>query len=296
MKALFFRSPYDGNYRSRMDAKRQQEVQRQELLDSFKNAQTRGSKTVMAGLISTSIVSTGSALPKKADNNANVKVLAPVDAVTFSDTQEIYLPARMVAERLGSHVEKLSKSTVLLGDEKISTDRSLFDGRALIPLNSVKQFGGEVLKDSSLNKVTATLNGNQFEVNLGTKRIEVDQSTQTLKAYQGEVVVMETKVSTGGPGHRTPNGTFSTGPYKARMHHSRLYNNAPMPYSIQVNGHIFFHGFGSVPNYPASHGCIRIPLGRKNPAKFLYQWADKGVETKIFGKWEYKRRKKSRRS
>lgn len=296
MKSLFFRSPYDGTYRARMEAKKRQEAQQQELIENLRILQSRTGKTAMSGLLATSVVSTGFALPKRADDRVGLKILAPVDAVTFSDTDEIYLPARVVAERLGSHVEKLDKKTVQLGDEKISTDRSLFDGRALIPLSSVKQFGGDIQKDSGQSKVTATLNGNQFDVNVGSKRIEVDQSTQTLKAYQGDVVVMQTRVSTGGFGHRTPNGNFTTGPYKSRMHYSRLYNNAPMPYSIQVNGNIFFHGFGSVPSYPASHGCIRIPLGKKNPAKFLYQWADKGVETKIFGKWESRKRKKSRRS
>jgi lipoprotein-anchoring transpeptidase ErfK/SrfK len=296
MKSLFFRSPYDGTYRSRMTEKARLEAERRELFENIKTFQSTTGKTAATGLLATSVVSSSIALPHRADDRPGVKILAPVDAVTFTDTNEIYLPARIVAERLGSHVEKLDKKTVQLGDEKISTDKSLYDGRALIPLKSVAQFGGEIQKDTTANRVTATLNGNQFDVNVGAKRIEVDQSTQTLKAYQGDVVIMETRVSTGGPGHRTPNGTFNTGPYKSRMHYSRLYNNAPMPYSIQVNGNIFFHGFGSVPSYPASHGCIRIPLGKKNPAKFLYQWADKGVETKIFGKWQSKKRKKSRRA
>jgi hypothetical protein len=44
------------------------------------------------------------------------------------------------------------------------------------------------------------------------------------------------------------------------MHYSRRYRNAPMPFSVQVKGHIFIHGFKEVPARPASHGCVRLPL------------------------------------
>ncbi|MGZ2979342.1 L,D-transpeptidase, partial [Pseudomonas aeruginosa] len=87
----------------------------------------------------------------------------------------------------------------------------------------------------------------------------VDQRTLTMTARQGELIVLQNRVSTGRPGHRTPNGHFIAGP-RERMHYSRLYENAPMPYSVQVNGNVFIHGFSSVPSYPASHGCIRMPI------------------------------------
>ena len=34
----------------------------------------------------------------------------------------------------------------------------------------------------------------------------------------------------------------------------RLYN------PVYFNGGIAVHGAGSVPNHPASHGCVRIPM------------------------------------
>ncbi|NNM30037.1 MAG: L,D-transpeptidase, partial [Akkermansiaceae bacterium] len=84
-----------------------------------------------------------------------------------------------------------------------------------------------------------------------------------------------------GRNNRTPSGNFRAGPYKARRHFSSLYENAPMPWSVQVTGHVFIHGFTSVPKYPASHGCIRVPLTNGNPARFFYEWVDKGTPIRI---------------
>ena len=87
-------------------------------------------------------------------------------------------------------------------------------------------------------------------------------------------------VSTARAGKRTPRGMFIP-LFMKRMHYSSLYNNAPMPWSVQFNGHVFIHGFTSVPNYPASHGCIRVPLNEGNPAKFFYEWVLNGTPIKV---------------
>jgi hypothetical protein len=50
---------------------------------------------------------------------------------------------------------------------------------------------------------------------------------------------------------------------------------------VQVNGHVFIHGFTSVPGYPASHGCVRVPLTGGNPARFFYEWVDAGTPVEI---------------
>jgi lipoprotein-anchoring transpeptidase ErfK/SrfK len=36
-----------------------------------------------------------------------------------------------------------------------------------------------------------------------------------------------------------------------------------------------------VPDYPASHGCIRLPLDGGNPARFFYEWIDRGTPVKV---------------
>jgi hypothetical protein len=84
----------------------------------------------------------------------------------------------------------------------------------------------------------------------------------------GSRVVMQSRISSG-RGGSTPTGEFRAGPYKAKSRYLNRYYNAPMPWSVQIHGHVFVHGFTSVPNYPASHGCIRLPLTGFNPAKIF---------------------------
>jgi hypothetical protein len=113
------------------------------------------------------------------------------------------------------------------------------------------------------------------------KWTEVDKTNQVLRAYAGDKLVLESPVSTGKEGHATPNGAFAAGE-KSRMHHSGLYNNAPMPYSVDIGGGNFIHGFTSVPAHPASHGCIRLPMEQ---AKQFFDWVQPGTPVIVTGKW-----------
>ncbi|MDF1756193.1 MAG: L,D-transpeptidase family protein [Verrucomicrobiales bacterium] len=114
----------------------------------------------------------------------------------------------------------------------------------------------------------------------GGKRVEINLTQQRLYAYQGNRLVMKTRISSGRTGN-TPTGRFTAGPYKSATHFSSIYDNAPMPWSVQVTGNIFIHGFSVVPNYPASKGCIRVPISGFNPAKKLYNWLDVGTPIRI---------------
>jgi lipoprotein-anchoring transpeptidase ErfK/SrfK len=58
---------------------------------------------------------------------------------------------------------------------------------------------------------------------------------------------------------------------KRRDHKSNRYSNAPMPYMQRLTDFgIALHG-GEIPGYPASHGCIRLPI---DFAKKLYAITD----------------------
>jgi lipoprotein-anchoring transpeptidase ErfK/SrfK len=111
----------------------------------------------------------------------------------------------------------------------------------------------------------------------GPKRVVVDKSQQELRAYEGNQLVFQSRISSGKRGRETPSGHFRV-QSKSLMHRSRLYNNAPMPYSVQFAGNYFIHGFKSVPHHPASHGCIRLPIGQ---AQQFYQWADRGTPVQV---------------
>ncbi len=221
-----------------------------------------------------------------------------VPGITYADTPGVvYVVGRTLAARLKLEIELDKAEKVLtIGDKKFEGFRRLFTGDVLIPIREISKFDGTIELAPEEGNMVIRGNTFQFDVVVGKKRIEVDKAAQELTAFQGDVVVLKTNVSTGRPGHNTPVGEFTTGS-KERMHYSHKYNDAEMPYAVQVNGDVFFHGYGSVPHYPASHGCIRIPLGRKGPAKYLFGWVNRGVDVKIFGTyvWETHHSKKRRK-
>ncbi|MEI8281365.1 MAG: L,D-transpeptidase family protein [Armatimonadota bacterium] len=222
-------------------------------------------------------------------------VLEPLPGMTFADQGTIYVPARMLASRLSLDVEfNEKKNTITIGGQEFGDIHGLFAGDALIPIREITKFGATLEPVADQSKFTVQSNVYKFDITIGLKRIEVDKALQQLTAFQGDMVVLKTNISTGRPGHGTPNGDFLSGP-KERMHYSHKYNDAEMPYAVQVHGDVFLHGYSSVPSYPASHGCVRIPLGRKSPAKYLFGWVNRGIEVKIFGTYDWNVRRTKRK-
>jgi lipoprotein-anchoring transpeptidase ErfK/SrfK len=107
-----------------------------------------------------------------------------------------------------------------------------------------------------------------------TLQIIVSKDKQSLAVYDGAEVVATSKVSTGKPGHTTPSGIFSV-LEKKKYHESNLYSAAPMPWMQRLTwSGIALHESNSVPRYPASHGCVRMPAAF---AKELYKMTDLSV-------------------
>jgi hypothetical protein len=82
---------------------------------------------------------------------------------------------------------------------------------------------------------------------------------QWVVVYRSGVRIGASSCSTGKPGHRTPSGVFVV-LQKDQHHHSSTYNNAPMPYMERLTWQGVALRAGNLPGYPASHGCIRLPL------------------------------------
>jgi hypothetical protein len=110
--------------------------------------------------------------------------------------------------------------------------------------------------------------------------ITVNIAKQRLYVYQAGQLIGISTVSTGKPGHSTPLGDFTV-LQKRQWHRSNIYSNAPMPYMQRLTWTgIALHG-GNLPGYPASHGCIRLPLAF---AKQLFAITTLGVPVTIVGK------------
>ncbi len=88
--------------------------------------------------------------------------------------------------------------------------------------------------------------------------IVVSLPEQLAYVYRNGVRIAISTVSTGKPGYETPTGVFTI-LQKSREHYSNLYDNAPMPFMQRLTwSGVALHA-GKVPDYPASHGCVRLP-------------------------------------
>jgi ankyrin repeat protein len=88
-------------------------------------------------------------------------------------------------------------------------------------------------------------------------RIEISLALQQIALLKNGVPVYHTRCSTGRPGYSTKRGEFVI-TNKERNHRSTIYH-VEMPYFMRLSCLDFGMHAGIVPNYPASHGCIRLP-------------------------------------
>src|SRR6266849_7513539 len=107
--------------------------------------------------------------------------------------------------------------------------------------------------------------------------IAISIEKQSLKIYDGNGFFAETPISTGMRGHPTPMGVFSI-IQKHKFHHSNIYSNAPMPYMQRITWSGVAMHAGVLPGYPASHGCIRMPMAF---AIKMWNWTRMGARVVV---------------
>jgi N-acetylmuramoyl-L-alanine amidase len=87
--------------------------------------------------------------------------------------------------------------------------------------------------------------------------IEIDKTHQVLYVVRGGEIALISPVSTAGiAGYYTPEGRFAI--------YRKVVGYDPSPLGVLLNPMYFYggyaiHGNPSVPPYPASHGCVRVP-------------------------------------
>jgi len=136
----------------------------------------------------------------------------------------------------------------------------------------------------------------------GAAQIRVSLGEQRAYFYKGDMLVGESRVSSGKPGFRTPQGNYRV--LARELHHrsslfgsyvdnnthmvvradvdtrtdrrppGTYYRGAQMDYFIRFNNGIGFHASSDVPNHAASHGCVRMP---PQMARQFYQYAPVGT-------------------
>lgn len=129
----------------------------------------------------------------------------------------------------------------------------------------------------------------------GGRSIDVNLSTQTITAYEGNTAVYSAGVTSGRPGWPTPTGTFSIVKrvYNETMDSSTIGipRDAPGGYYLtniyytqyfDNNGDALHYNYWSPSSafggYPTSHGCVGMQLG---PAAYFWDFATYGTPVTI---------------
>lgn len=138
----------------------------------------------------------------------------------------------------------------------------------------------EVLMDEGNRDRSNSISGSS------TKRIVVERGKQKLSAYEGDVLFMEERISTGRDLTPTPRGTFTIykktpsrymqGPIPGIT--EKYYDLPGVPWNLYftdegavIHGAYWHDNFGK----PSSNGCVNLPA---QVAKKLYLWADVGTK------------------
>jgi LysM repeat protein len=115
----------------------------------------------------------------------------------------------------------------------------------------------------------------------GERWILIDLGDQTLTAYQGDVVVLHTYVSTGKASTPTVPGTFAVYmKYDSQRMTGDGYDLPGVPWVMYYDRDFAIHGAYWHANFgtPTSHGCTNM---RIDEAKALYEWAPEGTRVVV---------------
>jgi len=129
----------------------------------------------------------------------------------------------------------------------------------------------------------------------GARSIDVNLTTQTITAYEGNTPVYSAGVTSGRPGWSTPTGTFSivNRVYNETMDSSTIGipRNSPGGYYLtgiyftqyfDYNGDALHYNYWSPASafgsYPTSHGCVGMQWG---PAQYFWNFATIGTPVTI---------------
>jgi hypothetical protein len=155
-----------------------------------------------------------------------------------------------------------------------------------------------VIPDSELEPISP-------EVPPDEKHIEVSIPRQTLTAYEGDAIVMQTKIASGIPMSVPPPGMISTDTPKGEFHVSSkmpskhmgdgyltgdidAYELPGVPWVtfFQYETGVALHGTYWHTNYgtPMSHGCVNM---RTEEAKWIFRWTNPVVTPGVWEKTGY---------
>ena len=168
--------------------------------------------------------------------------------------------ALLPSKSLRGYVEEDKNLTVLMLAAGLGQEDSL---RALLNAGANRTRVTKRYKMSALDIAAETGHWRSTQMLLGSGpspeqlRIEISLASQRVAVVKNGVPIFRAQCSTGRQGYSTRSGQFVI-TNKERNHRSTIYH-VDMPYFMRLSCLDFGMHAGMVPNYPASHGCIRLP-------------------------------------
>ena len=185
------------------------------------------------------------------------------------------LPRRVTARQKGAPVRMLQRHLARRGD--VVGERGVFDARtsrAVLAFRKVTGMRRTSAADRAVMRKLAR-NGGWYRVRHPKhgKHVEADLSRQVLVLARGRKVERIYHTSTGSSATPTIRGSF-------RFYRSQPGLNAKEMFHTQyfIGGYAI-HGYKSVPIYPASHGCLRVPMA---DARSIYDWIKLGDRIDVY--------------
>ncbi len=147
-------------------------------------------------------------------------------------------------------------------------------GRALLAFRKVNHMSRVQSAGRAVGRKLARNSGTfRGKYRKAGRHIEIDISRQVMAFYEGRKLVRIYHVST---------GKSSTPTVRGRFH---VYMKTPgtnakgMVHSNYFIGGYAIHGYADVPTYPASHGCVRVPVPN---AQSIYDWVRIGDRIDVY--------------
>ena len=120
-----------------------------------------------------------------------------------------------------------------------------------------------------------------MRTHLGEKWIDIQLSTQTLTAYEGDTPVLTALVSTGVPGLPTPQGEYTIyRKVRSQVMSGPGYYLTNVEFVSYFYKGYAFHGTYWHNNFgqPMSHGCVNMTNA---DAQWVYEWAPKETRVRV---------------
>ena len=112
---------------------------------------------------------------------------------------------------------------------------------------------------------------------LGARHVEVHRDKGATLLVERGRVVRALHSSSGAGADATPAGRYSI--FRKEINSWSVPHRVWLPYASYFNAGIAFHGYPDVPSYPASHGCVRLPVAE---APFAYAFMAVGTPVAVY--------------